>query len=299
MFRFGPYARVRFQDDPPADPSPDPSRSGPADWIGGLPEDLRNNDILGDHKLGEGEKMVSVPPSVIKSHLHAQTMIGKDKVVIPGETATEEEWNQLYTKLGRPAEASGYEFTPPQIEGADTEVITKLTDGFRDMAHKTGLTKSQAEAVYGWYLEAYAKEIESVNEIVAQSLEASTAELKRVWGDQYDQKLKAATALVDKYGDEDIKSWLEASGAGNSPAYIKLMSNIAGQFGEDVLKVGISGAIGVMTQEEGEKELAKLRAHPGYMDGQHPEHQSILERISRINDQIYGTTPVGQSGVSV
>jgi hypothetical protein len=240
--------------------------------------------------------MVSVPPSVLKSHIHAQGMIGKDKVVIPGEGASEADWAAFHQKLGAPADGKGYEFAPPQIEGADGQVIANLTDGFRDAALKAGLSKKQAETVYGWYLGAYADELNAVNEMSSQAMAESAATLKAEYGDNFERNIKLANTLVERYGDEKTKAWLEASGAGNNPEYIRLMVKIAGQFSEDVLKLGTSGVLGGMTTEEAEREINKLMGHPGYLDGQHPEHKDILERKLKLQELIHGTTPVGYRG---
>ena len=37
-----------------------------------------------------------------------QKMIGQDKVVIPTNNSTEEAWNEVYDKLGRPESAEKY-----------------------------------------------------------------------------------------------------------------------------------------------------------------------------------------------
>jgi hypothetical protein len=35
-------------------------------------------------------------------------MIGQDKVVIPNKNSTEDQWNEVYDKLGRPESADKY-----------------------------------------------------------------------------------------------------------------------------------------------------------------------------------------------
>ena len=44
-------------------------------------------------------------------------MIGADKVAIPGKHATDDDWNVVYTKLGRPNEAKDYNLAATIPEG--------------------------------------------------------------------------------------------------------------------------------------------------------------------------------------
>lgn len=41
-------------------------------------------------------------PSLAKSYVNAQRLIGADKIALPGEHATDDEWSEVYDRLGRP-----------------------------------------------------------------------------------------------------------------------------------------------------------------------------------------------------
>ena len=64
------------------------------DWRESLPEDLKSDPSL---------LTVKDVPGLAKSYIHAQKMIGADKLAIPGKNASEEEWSAVYEKLGKPA----------------------------------------------------------------------------------------------------------------------------------------------------------------------------------------------------
>ena len=64
-----------------------------SDWRSGLPE-----DVAGDPSLAD----IKDVSSLAKSYVHAQRMVGRDKVSIPQEGAGEDEWNSFYDRLGRP-----------------------------------------------------------------------------------------------------------------------------------------------------------------------------------------------------
>ena len=65
-----------------------------------LPEDLRDHASLKDfNDVG----------SLAKSFVHAQSMIGSDKINLPTDKSTPEQWSQFYKELGRPDSVDGYD----------------------------------------------------------------------------------------------------------------------------------------------------------------------------------------------
>ena len=76
--------------------------SVPDDWRSAIPEDIREHKSLSTIKDVGG---------LAKGFVHAQSMIGADKIAIPGKFATEDDWNPVWDKLGRPESAEAYELT--------------------------------------------------------------------------------------------------------------------------------------------------------------------------------------------
>ena len=50
----------------------------------------------------------------VKSYLHSQKLVGSDKIPIPNKYATDEDWNAVYEKLGKPTSPDGYEYNLPK-----------------------------------------------------------------------------------------------------------------------------------------------------------------------------------------
>ena len=46
--------------------------------------------------------------ALAKSYINATRMIGQDKVAVPNENSTDDQWNEVYSKLGRPESADKY-----------------------------------------------------------------------------------------------------------------------------------------------------------------------------------------------
>ena len=47
----------------------------------------------------------------VKSYLSAQKLVGSNKVAIPNKMATDEDWEEVYSKLGRPAKPEDYKYS--------------------------------------------------------------------------------------------------------------------------------------------------------------------------------------------
>ena len=67
-----------------------------------IDEGYRNDPSLSTYKDING---------MAKSLINAQKMVGADKVAIPGSWATEDDWSQVYSKLGRPETADKYDLS--------------------------------------------------------------------------------------------------------------------------------------------------------------------------------------------
>ena len=50
----------------------------------------------------------------VKSYLHSQKLVGADKIPVPNKHATDEDWNEVYTRLGKPESPDGYKFNLPK-----------------------------------------------------------------------------------------------------------------------------------------------------------------------------------------
>ena len=64
----------------------------PARFIDGLAEDIRNEPSL---------QNIQDVDQLAKGYVHEQRMVGADKIPLPNKHATDEDWNQFYSRLGR------------------------------------------------------------------------------------------------------------------------------------------------------------------------------------------------------
>ena len=70
-----------------------------------IPEAYKNEKTLQNFQDMDG---------FVKSFLHSQKLVGAEKIPIPNKYATDEDWNAVYEKLGRPKSSDGYTYNLPK-----------------------------------------------------------------------------------------------------------------------------------------------------------------------------------------
>jgi len=252
------------------------------DWRSSIPEEIRG------HKSLDTIKDVG---SLAKGYVNAQSMIGADKIALPGKHATDDDWNNVYTKLGRPEEPSGYELSNNLPEGQEPN--EKMLEWFKGTAHKAGLSPRQAQIVLQDYNEMNQSQ-SSVDTGQAEQMVMDTeTELKKEYGQAFEDRMSTGNAVAKQFGAEGIDEIQLADGRtlGDHPDIIKMMVNI-GQFmkekmGEDTLE-GVKSN-GAMAPSEAAAKLAEIRAPGGPLwDARHPEHDWYVQESLRLTEITIG-----------
>ena len=191
------------------------------DWKESLPEDLKSDPSL---------LTVKDVPGLAKSYIHAQKMIGADKIALPGKNASEEEWDAVYNRLGKPEEAKTYE-----EDFVELPIPEENVKNFKDAAHKLGLNQTQFKGLTTWYKDLIKTQVEDINVDADTKRAESEAALRKEFGKTYDAKLKSSQRVFQTYGDTKFLDVELKDGTklGNHPTFIKLMSNIADTISED------------------------------------------------------------------
>lgn len=243
------------------------------DWRTAIPEDIRDHNSL-SHIQDVG--------ALAKSYVHAQSMIGADKVAIPGRYASDDDWSEVYTRLGRPDSAEGYEF---DLGGAEIE-NQEMFDWFRGTAHDIGLNTQQAQRLFNAYNE-FADQFEGGTTANAQQMvEQTSFELQREWGQAFDDKLNLANGVVEQFGAEGLTEIQMADGTllGDNPEVIRMLAEIGtfmtDRIGEDTLE-GVR-TTGGMTPADAMAAVAEIESNPAYWDAKAPRHEFLVQEAQRL-----------------
>ena len=209
---------------------------------------------------------------LLKSYNESQSYIG-GAVKIPTDKSTDEERSAFYAKLGRPASADKYEWQPP--EGISVEGVT---DGefkkFKDLAFAAGLSNKQLGAVMGGWSEIVKSLQAKQTQFLSDQSAATTAELKKEWGDEYQQKFDLTMKKLDSLG---IRKHLEASGM-LTPEIVKGFYGMISSKEETAMR----GATG----DDGDNvvRIAALKSNPAYLNSSHPEHGAVIRELNSLLD---------------
>ena len=235
--------------------APAADAQAPADWRSGLPEDIRNDPSLADIKdVG----------SMAKSYINGQKLIGKNRIALPGEGATDEEMSAFHSQLGRPEKAEGYQFGERPTLPEGMEYDEGFETQFKDLSYKAGLTPSQAKAIYDGYHEYIGKKAELSGESDGQKAAEWVTGLKKEFGKAYDERIDLAKRAVDSYGDDGLKQWLQSTGNGNNPMFVKLFAKIGEGLAEGATDAAQARSF-VMTPQQAQQEIARYNRDQTFM----------------------------------
>jgi|3_EtaG_2_1085321.scaffolds.fasta_scaffold07792_7 hypothetical protein len=253
-----------------------------ATWKDDLPEDIRGHQSL--------ETFTDVG-ALAKSYVHAQSMIGADKVPVPGKWADESDWNEVYDRLGRPKEGDGYE-----LDFSETPEGTGVNDDFvawfRTAAHGVGLNNNQAQQLSQSYIEFAANMMDGSTVDVEGAKQQAVTELKKEFGNAYDERLGRGNNFVDEFGEEGLTDLVLEGGIPlrDHPAFVKTLINAASWIHDNVSEDKVIGDrdSNAMTPAEAQSEINELqRPDSPYWDRSHPQHDDYVQKVQRLMGEIF------------
>lgn len=268
-----------------------PAGQGAATGTAGIPwlNGASTEEIAFAQSKGWGNEVNAPTDQIFRSYHNLQKLFGADKagntIMVPGETADEETWNKVYSRLGRPEKADGYTAKP--FAGMDEEQFNKL----REVAHKHGLSEKQFNAIKEWNDSAATEFDGKLKQAAQAEFATQEATLKRDWGAAYDQNLQAGKVAVSQLGitAEQVDALQMSLGF---DGVMKLMAKIGSSLGEGTFHVGDKGRAGgtqnnVMAPEQAKTELGRLMNDKDFkeawMDKMHPRHKEMIDRKSQLS----------------
>lgn len=248
-----------------------------ATFLDTLPEDIRGEPSL---------KNFTNSGDLAKSFIHAQRMVGMDKIPVPGKHSTEDDWQVIYDRLGRPSDPNEYAFENLSFQADDPGVAE-----FKKVAHAAGLNPSQANKIMQFYdgLQQSSAETATVNEQKVR--EESEQELRKDFGLAFDRKVQQADDVFKKFFPNEMKDVKLANGnlLGNDPVFIKALAKLADNFSEDSMQ---SENDLTLTPDDAQKEIDKLMSLGSpYWDKKHPGHQAAVEEVAMLQNMKHGIIP--------
>ena len=247
-------------------------------WKDSISEEFRKDPNI--------EKFTEID-ALAKSYINATRMIGQDKVVIPTNNSTEDQWNEVYDKLGRPESAEKYSLdAKSKVVSLDENAVKQ----FAETSHKLGLNNKQAQGL----LEFYKQNMEGTAQQAKIDTETAQAqaeqELRSEWGREFDTKVKQASSLAKANIKPEILDMTLSNGTrlGDHPEIIKGFAKIAGMMSED--KIVSTESESVQSNQSIQDEIDSIindKASPYWHKG-HPNHDKQVQQVYTLREMLSG-----------
>ena len=244
-------------------------------------KDLIPDNFKEDKSLNNFNNM----EDLLKSYKHAQSLVGADKIPVPNKHATEEDWNEVFKRLGAPEKPEDYKY-----DFKDQEMDSQQVSEFNKTAHKLGLLPKQAEGLIKYYNEMNGNKAASEEDAAAQGQLATETELKKEFGPQFSKRLDQAKKLaVNSLGSDFLENTYLKDGSrlGDNLNVIKAFSQLADKLSEDEIIKGDGSEY--MTAKDLEKEINELTQEgSAYWSKTHPNHNKAVQEVLKLRELLNG-----------
>lgn len=251
--------------------------SQPVSWKSSISEEYRTNPNI--------EKFTEID-SLAKSYINAVSMIGSDKIPLPGKTATDEQWNEVYNKLGRPESPDKYKL---EFKTDVAPIDENAIKGFAENAHKLGLNNKQAQGILEFYKSTIEQSVKEQNVTMESAQANATNELRKEWGRSFDENLQRAASVAKTYLEPELLDTPLRDGTrlGDNPKIIKAFANIAKVMSEDKI-LGTENS-SINQPRDIEKEISDLTSDRkgAYWNRSHPSHIKVVNQVLALRELLH------------
>jgi hypothetical protein len=262
-----------------------PALAKPADtqlpgWMSSLPDELKSEASLKLHQNVD---------SLAKSYVSAQKMIGAEKIAVPSQHATADDWKNVFQKLGLPANEADY-----KLNGVDgVQFDEGFLKTFKEKAFAAGILPKQAQALLGWWGEESIKQLTNAEEAGKAARDKAINSIKAEWGDGFEyQTSKARIAVEEMMKGDETKALLkfldeakiDGVELGSHPQMLKMLAKVGDLIGEDKIRGNPSVASFRMTPAEAQQKQNEIymdKTHPFNIAG-HPNHDAAVQEMFEL-----------------
>ncbi len=249
----------------------------PADWRASLPPEMR----------GFAGQFAS-PADAVKTALDLRQKLSTS-VQVPAPDADPARRLEVFNRLGRPENVSGYELAPPENlpdwVSFEDESVQDAQHSFLEAMHAAGATQEMVNAAFGWYWDHLSESESARDRVLEDEFASAEAGLRREWGRDFERNLEHAGRAVATFGGRDLSDTLEQFGLASHPAVIRAFARVGRTMGEDTM---ISGPMTETTRDQLKQRAEALVAEDDYWTNE--AHQREMRQIML---QLYGEKEIG------
>lgn len=267
---------------PAAAPDGTTPSAAPAEaWYSGMGFDQDTIGWMENRGLTKMDQAEALKNS-LNGFRNAEKFLGvpKDQLLrLPNfDTAEQTELDQFYNKLGRPADAKGYELPIP--EGAPTE----YADYMKDVFHKAGITAKQAKILAEANNDFGSKIGQTTEQQKLEMNKTQQESLRKEWGDAYEAQMGTARYAFQELGidSKQVDALQDAMGF---DGVMKFFANLGSKFGEGRYVSGGSNPNGPMTPAQAQSQIKQLQGDLEFgrkLTAGNAEAKAMWDRLHRF-----------------
>lgn len=227
------------------------------------------------------------PADALKSYRQLEPLIAAKGVIPLKADASDEEFAKWegHAALGRPDKPEAYKIDVP--EGTEvTDALKGYHGALRPALHAAGLSQRQVDIVTKAHNAFISEQVKGQAEAVAKIAEtrqATEAELRREWGNDYENKIETAKAVARQAGLAADADQLAA--IADSPAFARLLVTAAGAILPDGELQGLGGVRPDAAKAEYDKIMSD-KNHP-YFKADDPGHKAAVAHMGKLAEAIW------------
>lgn len=231
-----------------------------------------------------GAKGWQSPVDLLTSYRNLEKFAGGSKALVelPGEDADPQKINEFYAKLGRPDSPDKYDLKMP----ADAD--PKVTEFYKNLAHKHGLSSKQAAGLYGeWneFITGLGQQSEA--DMVATS-EREVLDVKKEWGQAFEQNLDAGRRAAAALGYDQSKLDAMESKLGTAET-LRLFATLGSKMGEDSFAGGErEGSSFALSPAVAKQQIADLKLDNQFMGKYLSGDKDAISKMTRLMEAAHG-----------
>jgi hypothetical protein len=228
-----------------------------------------------------------------KGYLETKALVSKKGVILPGPEAKPEQWNEVWTALGRPESPDKYDLTGFEApkEGWDPELQKEALSTF----HAAGMPPQMVKQVLGWYADRTRKEMESIGAKESELVNGWGKQLQQKFGSALEAKLDLADRTFETYFPGELGEAIAAArlpGGGplaEYPGFVEAMATIGQLHAEHQLLGDKAPLHFAKTPDEAAAEIKKLKMDPEFAkimgNRKHPDYEEKNALWLRLHQQ--------------
>lgn len=261
------------------------------DWSAHIPKELQGEKVW--------EQFKGKPVDEVLKQVVALNKYNVGAIKLPDEKDPErgKKLGDIYTKLGRPADPTGYKAEVALPEGV--QLSEQHDQAFRQVVHSLGLSNAQFEGVMKFYAGYLGEAMQGQQQSMGQSKEEGEKALKDAWGVNYQKNLGLAQRGLgqlakDALGEEAESFIAEVNGTplANNPRFLRILAKLGADMQEDGLITGEpeSG----YNRDAIEAKIAEKKADKAYWNERDPRHVVLIKEVDQLYQQLHNPVFAGR-----